>query len=330
MFFVMLMLWTAMAESTTYLQWAAAKEVTPHPEQDYHFLADLHARIAPLVEARPGVVAPFVAGRTVQNRPIWGFRITDPGTPVEKSALIFAGIHALEWIGVEAAILLLEDLIEYPVPGVSVVVVPVLNVDRRLAVEADLRRGDRKFRRSNANGVDLNRDFAVHRESTAIWRHVLPRRYTTSPAPLSQPESQTIDALAAEGFDVAVSLHSFGGYLYYPWAGHFSRPADWEEFLRLGRIMQDAQGRRPYRVQQLSHWGFFFRALGAEIDHLYGEYGTLAFLFEMSRTGIEPLHPDTWFDPFRRYNPRDPQHHARQGFHAMHALIWELNYQLWQ
>ena len=72
-----------------------------------------------------------------------------------------------------------------------------------------------KYRRGNADNVDLNRDFAVNREAKAIWRHLLPNRYGTSEAPLSQPESRALDALAeAERYDVAVSLHAFGGFFY--------------------------------------------------------------------------------------------------------------------
>ena len=40
---------------------------------------------------------------------------------------------------------------------------------------------DRKYRRHNSNNVDLNRDFEINREATAIWRYVFPYRYATSP-----------------------------------------------------------------------------------------------------------------------------------------------------
>ena len=309
-----------------YAAWAARQEVVVHPEPDYQFLADIHARIAPLVAERPGVVAPFIAGRTVQQRPVWAFRVHDPMTPVQQKMLVFAGIHPMEWVGVEVAVAFLADAILHPPPGVEITVIPVLNVDRRLQVEDDLLRGERIYWRTNLNRVDLNRDFAVNRESEAIWQHILPGYYSTSPGPLSQPESQLIDRLAAqERYHVAVSMHCFGGYLYYPWAGHFDRPPDRAEFVALGEVMQRAQDSRAYRVQQLSHWGFFFRALGAEIDHLYGTYDTRAFLIEMTRSGIKPLQPDTWKDPFRSYNPIAPARHTRIGFQALHAMAWHIS-----
>ena len=53
-------------------------------------------------------------------------------------------------------------------------------------------------------------------------------------------------------------------------------------FLALGRAMEAAQGPRAYKTRQLSRWGFFFRAHGTEIDHLYAEYGTLSYLIELT------------------------------------------------
>ena len=325
---VVIWLWLAwmavsFGQAGTYQQWVARQDIVPHEEPLYLFQAEIHAKLAPLVAERPGVVEPFVAGHTVKGRPVWAFRVHDPMREIEHKMLVFAGIHALEWVGVEAAVRFLEDVIVHPPPHVEVIVIPILNVDRRLQVEADLLQGERIYRRSNANGVDLNRDFAVHRESDAIWQHIIPNRYSHSDSPLSQPESQLIDQLAAaERFDTAVSLHCWGGYLYFPWAGHFDRTPDHAEFVALATTMQQAQGRHPYRVQQLSHWGFFFRALGSEIDHLYGQYGTRAFLIEMGRSGIHPLKPDTWRDPFRFYNPVDPRHHTEMGFQALRALAW--------
>ena len=317
-------------EYSQYFRWAEGQKVVPHDEPDYHFLADLHARIEPLVAERPGVVRPFIIGRTVQKRPIWGFEVSDPTTEVRKKMLVFAGIHALEWVGVESAVEFLIDAIEHPPPGVQLVVVPVLNVDKRLLVEADLLAGERVYRRSNMNGVDLNRDFAVNRDSDAIWKAIIPSRYATSPGPLSQPESQAIDAVAAAyRFDVSVSMHCFGGYIYTPWSGRFERPPHHAEHTALGRVMQSAQNGRgawAYQVKELSRWGFFFRALGSELDHMYAEYGTMSFLIEMSRSGLEWFDPSTWRDPFRMYNPADRQPHTDMGRDALKALAWHLSF----
>ena len=308
-----------------FLRLVARNPPDPHPEPAYRFQAELYAQLAQLVEERPGVVQVERIGSTVERRPIWAFHITDPQTAPTTTVLVSASIHSLEWMGAEVATDFARTLTHAPAPGVRVTIVPILNVDGRARVEADLRAGENRYRRTNANGVDLNRDFASNREARAIWRHILPRRYTTSPAPLSQPESQAIDRLAQrEAFDVAVSLHAWGGYLYYPWAGRWERPEDRSRFETLGRVMQSGQGARAYRVQQLGRWAFFFRGHGMELDHLYEQYGTHAFLMELTRSGLSLRHPADRKVNFRWYNPRDPGPDTDRGVGALLALVRHL------
>ena len=121
--------------------------------------------------------------------------------------------------------------------------IPLLNPDGRDKVEADLVAGRNNYRRGNEKNVDLNRDFAVNTEARAIWRFLIPGYYAHSEVPLSQPESQALDALAArEVYDRAVSLHAFGGFFYYPWSGRFSPPPDEADFMALGRVDRLAIG----------------------------------------------------------------------------------------
>lgn len=293
-----------------------------HPEPNYRFAAEIYAQIAPLVEERPGVIRPEILGLTVKGRPIWAFRVSRPGDEIHARILVFGGIHALEWISSEVATSFLLDLARHPARGVEVVVIPILNLDGRHRVEQDLRHpGPQPYRRGNARGVDLNRDYEVNRSSEAIWKRIVPGYYHTSPAPLSQPESQALDRLVAQGFDVSVSLHAFGGYVYYPWSGLWDRPPHWKEHALLGDVMVSGMASRPYQSKQLARWGFFFRALGTELDHMYGRHGTYSFLIELTRSGIEPLHPKTWKNYFRWYNPADPTEALGQGVGALRALV---------
>lgn len=314
-------------EVSAYIRWARRQVPDPHPEAAYRFEADVHAALLPLVEAMPQRVTPIRIGRSVENRPIWGFRVREHRTPVTRKLLVFANIHALEWITTEVAVGFLQEIAAHPPPGVEVVVVPVLNPDGRAKVEQDLRSGRNVYRRGNQRNVDLNRDFAVNREARAVWRHVIPRRYASTDAPLSQPESQSLERLAAqEGFDVAVSLHAYGGWLFHPWAGDWERPEDRATFERLGREIQRGQGGRAYNVKQLGRWAFFFRGHGMELDHLYGEHGTLAFLWELTR-GRSPLAPATWKTDFRIYNPPEPGRAVRRDVGGLRALASSLSWE---
>lgn len=302
------------------------RPVTPHPEPAYHFAAEVYAAIDAVVTRSPGVVHPFVVGCTLEGAPIRGYAVRDPASAVTRRLLLIANIHALEWIPTEDALAFLLDYAAHPEPGVEVVVIPVVNVDGRRKVEADLLAGRNIYRRGNRDHVDLNRDWAVNRDSRAVWRYLLPSRYATSEGPLSQPETRAIDALLRSHlspgdvpFSGFVSLHSFGGFIYYPWAGRWERAPDWPRLHAIAEAMQAGMGPHAYRPRQLSRWGFFFRGQGMEIDHVYGELGIPAFLVETTRSGLK--RPADLGVYFRWYNPRDPAPHVRSGVGMLRAWV---------
>lgn len=320
-----------------------------HPEPAYHLQAEVYRELAELSRRWPGRVRVAELGLSVRDRSIWCFAIGDPAHEPTHRMLVIAGLHPMEWIGVEISLSFARAFAESPVPGVELLLVPIANPDGRAMMErAMLRRarlledpspeaeapllGPRgkdpskeRYFRGNARGVDLNRDFAWNRSSEALWKRVVPGFYGTSPEPLSQPESRALDRLArVVHIDLLISLHSFGGFIYTPWAGSWSRPADWPRLHALGQAMASGQGAHAYQVKQLSRWAFFFRALGTEIDHFYGEHGIPSFLVETTRTGIEPLDPSSWRSPFRRYNPREPARHVREGLRLLQAGAWAL------
>lgn len=301
------------------------------PVAPYRPVQEQLAAVAERVAARPEGLQAEVIGRTVEERELWAFRVPSRAPLPEGRApariLVFAGIHPMEWVSVEVATRWLAELALHPPEGAEVVVVPIVNLDRRLEMEESLRAGRDRYFRTNAAGTDLNRDFAHNRASGALWRHLLPARYEVSEAPLSQPETRALDALArAEGFDVVVSLHAFGGFFYTPWAGRWSRmpAADRQEHVRLGEVMARAQGAFAYKTRQLSRWGFFFRGLGMEVDHFYAEHGATSFLVELTRSGLDPLRPATLRSDFRLYNPLNLDHHVEMGVSALRGLVGTL------
>ena len=320
--FFSIVAWAQTNTQDAYLRWTEHLTITEHPEPGYLYLSEIHSKIATHIKKNEQVVEPFRVGKTVENRTIWGFKI-NPKYSKHNSVFILGGIHPMEWVSVESATDLLIQLAQHPPKYTEVVIIPVLNIDRRLVVERDLSQQDRRYRRVNVGGEDLNRDYEIHRDATAVWRHFIPDRYTTSSSPLSQPESQAVDALFEQyRFDASVSIHSFGGYIYYPWAGRYHKAKDWQELDHLGVLMKDAQsGKHPYRVKQLSHWMFLFRAQGTELDHFYGKYGARSFLIESTRSGIVWWKRDDWKDPFRIYNPRNPSLDIQRCTESMSALI---------
>lgn len=289
--------------------------------EGYTARADVLKALADVVRAHPDVEVEDL-GATPRRQPIWALHVPARKTPRRK-VLVVAALHPMEWIATEVAVAFLQDVVAHRRDHVAVTVVALANPDGRMRVEEDLADHRDIYRRGNAAGQDLNRDGAVHHETRSVWAPLLPRRHMATHAPLSQHETRALDALAhRERYDRAASLHSFGGFLYFPWSGRWDRPADWRPFVHLGRAMEAAQGPRAYKTRQLSRWGFFFRAQGSEIDHLYGRYGTLAYLIELTRSGIRPFHlAKDAKTPFRWYNPVDPTRHVTKGVAALTTLV---------
>lgn len=309
-------------DAAAFQAYAASLTVETHPEPAYHYAAEVYRTIAAEQAVRSGTITPVRIGESLDHRPLWAFSVRDPAVAPTRRLVLIANIHAMEWVPTEDALAFLQAAAEAPVPGVELVVVPIVNPDGRARVEADLLAGRNVYRRGNQQQVDLNRDWTVNRESRAVWRHLLPGRYTTSPEPLSQPETRALEALLhAPGPQLAgfVSLHSFGGFIYYPWAGDFARAPDHAGLQRIAEAMQAGMGAHAYRPRQLSRWGFFFRGLGMELDHVYGTLHAPAFLVETTRSGIErPADLKTYF---RWYNPRDPARHIRAGVGMLRAWV---------
>jgi hypothetical protein len=139
---------------------------------------------------------------------------------------------------------------------------------------------------------------------------LLPRAYRPGREAFSEPETAALrDLAAAHPPHAAISFHAFGGWIFHPWAALAEPPPDAERFARVAGRMAKAM-RKPYRVAQLGRWASWFRAHGAEIDHLYGRHHTLSFLVEVSRGGLRAGRPASWIDPLAWFNPEDPRSHV--------------------
>ena len=227
-------------------------------------------------------------GASVDGEPILACVFGDDDA--RHTTLVLGGIHALEWIGVEVAIALMEHIVAGPrLTDRRVIVVPLVHPDGYRLVEQDLRAGRRRYRRRNLHGVDLNRN----------WERA------------TEPEVRAVlacaDAEVAAGrtIDRAVSLHSFGRKLLIPWGARWRRTPHDRELRVFAETIRARLG-EPYTIDQVSHWvpGMFAR--GMEIDQLYARYGTRAILVECTRGGIG-RDPRSWITPFRWYNPPAPR-----------------------
>ena len=227
------------------------------------------------------------------------------------TTLVLAGLHPLEWIGVEVACALAEALAAAPPVGRRVVVVPVANPDGRAAVAADLAAGRRRWRRTagpdaRSLGVDLNRNFPVAHHPVPPWWRGLPHG---GAAPWSEPECAAIRDLvdAAAPVDRAVSLHSFGRVILLPWAHQRARPPRHAELVAHARAVAARMPER-YRVWQAGRVPTM-QLGGLELDWLTAR-GALTLLVECGGGGVTLRDPATLTRPFAWYNPPDIDRHA--------------------
>jgi hypothetical protein len=130
----------------------------------------------------------FIVGQSAEERDILGWRLGMG----ERVLLLVGGIHA----GYEAnTVALLREMIAHfeaapadVLPGISLVLIPVLNPD-------GLERGRVADGRFNGSGVDLNRNWGCEWSAEAYWNN---NKVNAGVQPFSEPETQAVAALVGE------------------------------------------------------------------------------------------------------------------------------------
>ncbi len=142
--------------------------------------------LAPTAAIRPiAVPDAFVYGRSVEGRDLYARRIGEGTTVI----MLVGGIHG----GFEAnTVTLVEEMVSYfeatpgrVLPGITLILIPSANPD-------GLTRGRNLSGRFNANGVDLNRNWACGWEPTAFFGE---QTISPGPEPFSEPETESLAAL---------------------------------------------------------------------------------------------------------------------------------------
>jgi predicted deacylase len=276
-------------------------------------------RLSRLALQLGGTVA--VAGHSVQHRAITA-AVVPASSSSSSTVFINANLHGVEWIGGLCALGVLEALGtpqgQWLRERATVVVVPCLNPDGFARTDAALRRGesfDLKAVRTNANGVDLNRNFprphvdeargsswAASAAALAVSGSSDARRATwRGPAPMSEPEAIVVDELLAQHRPHAVlSFHSFMGTLIPP------KVTTWREAQAYRRFA------RAYRAGQTTRWSPTLMCAPLDVftgeleDHAHHRHDAWALISEVHpvvRSFVEQPRAPTLF---ARFNPKDP------------------------
>ena len=251
-----------------------AIESLPSPADENVKAYPAYAAIAEELEAtaaaNPDVTHLFSLGRTASERELLVLKISDQAdiSEPEPAFLLEFNIHGDEKIAAEVALCLIRELMDsYPNdPGTrriieenELFIVPVLNPD-----------GYATNRRTNARGIDLNRNFGWWWEGTGF-------------SPASEIEVQQIMQLAFdENFLFGISFHAGAELVNYPFDSTPMRAPDDADYQFLSSVYGDTAG---YPITNGYDW---YRASGISEESYYGSNGTLAVIVEISTMKSPP------------------------------------------
>ncbi len=243
----------------------------------YRTYDEIIAELRALSEDFPEIVSrPFSIGQSVENRDIWGVKISDNPNEDEDEpeALFFGNIHADEVMGPEILFAVMHRIVDnYEQEEFETRLVnerqmyffPTVNPDGLVYEEREFRNGNanfhwRKNRRINEDGsigVDLNRNFGYE------WGY---NNYGANPnrgdyrgiAAFSEPEARAIrDFINRHHIRTSISFHSAMNCCLFPFAYDTVNPQepDLTIFYRLGTRITAGNGYRVLPFYQTGRGG---------------------------------------------------------------------------
>jgi murein tripeptide amidase MpaA len=277
---------------------ALSKDLSPLDPawfEDFKTYEQVNTKLNQMAADRPDLASVFDVGLSLENRHIYGIRISGPGEG--KPAVEFNGCHhAREWISVMVPMWIADQLvynydtdprIHALTDSIEFFIIPVVNVDGFVYTQAD--RYWRKNRRPppagySCYGVDLNRNYATG-WSTPGGSETYPCGETyRGTAPFSEPESVAMRdfAIAHPQIVATQSYHSFGNLIMSPWGYTSALPPDNDIFLELDGGQHDA----VLAVHGVEYdygpiYSTIYPVSGSDVDWYYAEQGIWSFTTEL-------------------------------------------------
>lgn len=205
-------------------------------------------------------------GHSLDRRVIGALKISDnPEIDEDEPIILIAGCHhGNEILSVEAPLVFIHYLVDnygtdpeitHWVDSYEIWFIPLVNPD-----------GRENLRRSNNNGVDLNRNYSFQFLSGG----------THGTEPFSEPETRAVrDFAAAHPPMLSLTYHTSGQLVLYSWTHTDALAPDMPILAQIGGTVADSLN---YTLRQGGHWYF---TEGEYCDFMYGVYGCMAFTIEM-------------------------------------------------
>lgn len=269
----------------------------------YHTWEETVFELESLHDTFPKLTHFEVIGTSLEGRPIHALKISDDPEfedPSEPDVLVVGNHHARELMSVEVPLFLARTLlsgygrsprITALVDSREVWIVPMLNPDGHVyQEETQLLPGWRKNRRRigpDVLGVDLNRNYSYQ------WAY---DNVGSSPEPVdenyrgesafSEPESDVMrQFVERQDFTVALSYHSFGSLVLYPWG--YTR-AELTPDQSIFEAVADSMVRENHYRPGNPYFGTIYLTNGEFDDWMYGhvdaakERQTFSFTVELN------------------------------------------------
>jgi murein tripeptide amidase MpaA len=264
---------------------------------DYKNLDAVNAKMTAMATDRPDLATVFDVGTTLENRHIYGLRITGPGTG--KPAVLFNGCHhAREWISVMVPMWLANRFVyEYDtdpsihsiVDRVEFFIIPVVNLDGFVYswTTDRLWRKNRRLNPGGCYGVDDNRNYATGWSGPGASGYPCEETYYGTAA-FSEPETAAMRdfAIAHPQILASQSYHSFSQLFMSPYGYTASLPPDNATFLEIDA----ASAQQIFAVHGVSYgygpiYSTIYQASGSDVDWYYAHEGIFSFTTELRDTG---------------------------------------------
>ncbi|MCC6428825.1 MAG: hypothetical protein IT435_18640 [Phycisphaerales bacterium] len=266
---------------------------------DYKDLNAIYAYLDTLVASKPGLSTVQTIGSSLEGRPMKAIRITGPGGPGNRPAVIYhGGQHAREWISPMTVMYFADQLIAgygsdaritNLLNNSEVIIVPVMNPDGYSYTWTNQRMW-RKNRRNNGDGtfgVDLNRNWGYQWGGEGASNQTNNETYR-GPSAFSEPETQVMrDFITANPrLKAHIDFHSYSQLILSPWAYTDDLPPDAALFDVLNARMEAAI-EAVHGTQYVSGPTYvtIYPASGGANDWTYGARGLLGWGWELRDTG---------------------------------------------
>jgi murein tripeptide amidase MpaA len=274
----------------------------------YHTYDEIRTYCQQMAAAYPQLAQVVTVGNSLENRQIFGLRITGPGTVTRPGVLIHAAQHAREWATPPTAVYLAEQLLmgygsdpvaTHILNTTELFVVPISNPDGYVYTWTNNRlwRKNRRPTGGTCNaqpsyGVDLNRNWGYQWGGEGASTSRCDDTYR-GPNAFSEPETQALRdfAIAHPNIVGHHDIHSYSQLVMSPWGYTAALPPSPDQQFFVATNAAMAQAIFGLFGRQYEHGPIYttiYPASGTSVDWMYGARAIKSFTTEVRPADPQP------------------------------------------